>query len=54
MRGEWLRLLRESKLVNVDNARESVNVDELLSILTSIVMTAKQGQISQSATGGNS
>jgi four helix bundle protein len=39
----WLRLLRKSKLAAVDVGKELAKADELLRILTSIVMTAKQG-----------
>jgi four helix bundle protein len=50
----WLRLLQASKLVDVDVKHELANVDEILRILTSIVMTTKQGLDQQSPVGGNS
>ena len=39
----WLRLFRESALVEIDVSKELAHVDELLRILSSIVMTTKQG-----------
>lgn len=38
----WLRLFRESKLVDIDVTKELAGVDELLRILSSIVMTTRQ------------
>lgn len=40
----WLRLLQESSLVTIDVSEELARAKELLRILTSIVMTAKQTQ----------
>lgn len=37
----WLRLLQESGLVDIDFSKQLSRVDELLRILTSIVMTTK-------------
>lgn len=42
----WLRLLQESSLVTIDASKELARAKELLRILTSIVMTAKQTQSS--------
>jgi len=39
----WLRLLRESDLVDIDVSKETDRVDELVRILMSIVMTTKHG-----------
>ena len=38
----WLRLLQESKLVDVDVATELSHVDELIRMLTSIVKTTSE------------
>ncbi len=38
----WLRLLQESKLVDVDVATELLHVDELIRMLTSIVKTTSE------------
>ena len=39
----WLRLLRESDLVELDMTNELNSVDELIRILTSIVKTTSEG-----------
>jgi len=39
----WLRLLRESDLVELDVTNELNSVDELIRILTSIVKTTSEG-----------
>src|SRR5262245_66353072 len=38
----WLRLLRESKIADVDVAPQLASVEELVRILTSIVKTTKE------------
>ncbi|NJL00865.1 MAG: four helix bundle protein [Spirulinaceae cyanobacterium SM2_1_0] len=38
----WLRLLRESQLVEIDVTSEIARADELIRILTSIVKTTKE------------
>jgi four helix bundle protein len=38
----WLRLLKESQMVNVDVNKELSTVDEIIRILTSIVKTTKE------------
>ncbi|MEO1429061.1 MAG: four helix bundle protein [Cyanobacteria bacterium J06633_8] len=38
----WLRLLKHSKLVNLDVTKELTYIDEIIRILSSIVKTTEQ------------
>ncbi|HCF29066.1 MAG TPA: four helix bundle protein [Cyanobacteria bacterium UBA11049] len=41
----WLRLLQESKLVDIDVTSQLIHVDELIRILTSIVKTTSTKEL---------
>lgn len=41
----WLRLLQESKLVDIDVTSQLIHVDELIRILTSIVKTTSAKEL---------